>query len=279
MQKLVGNLRRAALWAATWSVFTLAGCSPPVEAVDSTTGGASGGGKTGGAAGIGGGKPPERPPESAGTGGGEPVGGSNGTAGVSGGGGSGAQDPDAGPSDLPADGGRSMPPTHGGVDAARTEMGTLIPTGLQIQYRCAMGSTNPMTSVGLMMTVKNTDPIPIDLTTFKLRYWLTTDNAAMFAVKCEQIQAGQALNCAGASVKLVPVDPPKPGADSYIEVSFSKGGIGYTASVPITLRLNATAPGFVLGNDYSCYSAPGTKADNDRITAYVDGQLIWGKEP
>jgi hypothetical protein len=130
-----------------------------------------------------------------------------------------------------------------------------------------------------MMTLKNDQPIPVDLKVFKFRYWITTDNAPMFAVRCEQVQAGLALNCASATVKLVPVDPPRPEADAYIEVGFSKGGIGYTASVPVTLRLNATAPGFIVGNDYSCYSPPGARGENERVTAYVDDQLIWGKEP
>jgi cellulose binding protein with CBM3 domain len=272
MQQRLDSPRRRPLRRVVWSALLLLGCSPAVESIGPAEVGGNGGGGTSGKGGPGL-APAPLPGGAAGgsAGGGLPgTGGDVGTVGSSNGA-AGAAPPDAGP--APADAGAAR-----SSDAGRTASGRLTPTGLRILYRCAKGG-GTTTSVGLMMTLKNDEPIPVDLKVFKLRYWITTDNAPMFAVRCEQVQAGQALDCASATVKLVPLDPPRSEADAYIEVGFSKGGIGYTASVPVTLRLNATAPGFVIGNDYSCYSPPGARGENDRVTAYVDGQLIWGKEP
>jgi hypothetical protein len=158
--------------------------------------------------------------------------------------------------------------------------GELLPTGVRVQYRCSDTNTGPATSVGLNFVVRNQAPVPVDLKTFTMRYWLTTDAAPALSARCETIQPGMVLMCTDVTIKIVPVDPPRAGADAYLEVSFAKGGIGFMGAITqLTLRLQANHPGFMQGNDYSFDASVTTLADYTKVTAYSGGVLLWGVEP
>jgi len=217
--------------------------------IDGGDAGPDGGAATGGAVGSSGGAP--------GSGSGGRSGGSGGRVGGSGG----------------------APGTGGGP--LMTDGGVLIPSGVHVQYRCTQAQAMNATSVGIDFAVQNMDPIPLDLTTFTLRYWLTLSGEAPVTVALEQIQPS-VIQKTDVKVSMKTVDPPRTGADTYIEVGFgpNAGGIGYMGQLSqITVRMQGNYPGFTQTNDYSFDSTVTSFKDYKKVTAYVDGTLIWGTEP
>jgi len=106
----------------------------------------------------------------------------------------------------------------------------------------------------------------------------------MQSVSCEQIQPDNLLSKANVLPTFHAVDPPRPMADSYIEIAFAPntGGVGWMGMIPqLDIRWNsmATNPGQMQSNDYSYGPTVTSYADYKKVTAYASGVLIWGTEP
>jgi Cellulose binding domain len=161
---------------------------------------------------------------------------------------------------------------------------TNLPTGVHVQYRCTE-CTSSSYSVGLHFGVKNMQPAPVVLSAFSIRYWFTAAPlpASALKVHCETIQPSNLLPCTDLVLKIVPVDPPRTGADSYIEMSFTAGSpqIGWMGAIPqLDVRFEtSTQPGLTQSDDYSFDPTITALADSMKVTAYADGNLVWGVEP
>jgi hypothetical protein len=169
--------------------------------------------------------------------------------------------------------------------------GALVPTGVHVQYQCNDTFTGAFSSVGLHFAISNSAPVPLDLSTFTIRYWFTADGIPLTSLKvsCEQIQPSALLTCAMVKVTMKAADPPAPpatmrmNADSYVEVGFTAdaGGIGWMGAIPqLDIRWQSSVnPGPMQGNDYSFGPTVTKYADYKKVTGYVNGTLIWGTEP
>ena len=112
-----------------------------------------------------------------------------------------------------------------------------------------------------------------------IRYWFTDEDATTPNV-VEQYYVP-----IPTKMKFSAVNPPRAGADTVLEISFSDqpdAGISWveTRGFNFAFHKNGYSSTYDQSNDYS-YDAKLTKAlgPNPKITAYVNGALAWGCEP
>jgi hypothetical protein len=112
-----------------------------------------------------------------------------------------------------------------------------------------------------------------------VRYWFT-DEQATTANVVEQYYVP-----IPTQMKFSPVNPPRAGADTVFEMSFSDqpdAAVSWveTRGFNFAFHKNGYSGTYDQSNDYS-YDAKLTKAlgPNPKITAYVNGVLAWGCEP
>jgi hypothetical protein len=131
-------------------------------------------------------------------------------------------------------------------------------------------------SIGPELKVNNTGSSSIDLRNLTLRYWFTRDSDGQLATACNYAQMG----CGPVTRRLVTVAPPRREADMYLEVGFTGGSleVGGTTG-PMQLQVIRTDGAvFDETNDYS-WGNHSNLMSWDRVTAYLNGSLIWGTEP
>jgi len=112
-----------------------------------------------------------------------------------------------------------------------------------------------------------------------IRYWFT-DEGASTANVVEQYYVP-----IPTQMKFSPVNPPRAGADTVLEISFSDSPDAAASWVEtrgfnFAFHKNGYSGTYDQSNDYS-YDAKLTKdlGPNPKITAYVNGVLAWGCEP
>jgi hypothetical protein len=155
----------------------------------------------------------------------------------------------------------SAPPSHTNLVAqSRTNDGGAASS--QIQY-------------GLRL--KNVGSQPVDLSTVKMRYWLTTDGSTALPVTACYYAA---FDCAKVQQHAVDLHGRRENADHYVEVAFTGGQLAAGAAAQLD-QLAIRDPGgaiYTQTNDHS-FLNQGSFTDNSHVTVYVDGKLAWGSEP
>jgi putative nucleotidyltransferase with HDIG domain len=143
---------------------------------------------------------------------------------------------------------------------------------VQVNYR----DVNPLPLTNQLMPeieVVNTGKAPLNLAGISVRYWFTADGNSALKYTCYYEAAGCGT-ITGSFVKTGGHD-----ADNYLLLQLS-GTLAPGASTGmIQQRINkADFSNFDQTNDYSYGPSMATQAWT-RITAYNNGQLIWGQEP
>lgn len=145
---------------------------------------------------------------------------------------------------------------------------------VQYENRAVVPTDNALVPTIKLVDVGNVD---IDLRRVTLRYWFTKDTVDQQLLGfCDYAQIG----CDKVSLGFVPVSPARPKADTYLEVKFTGGTMpaeGTTGGIQIRVH-KANYSNFDETNDYS-WGTNTTFEPNPRITAYLDGQLVWGTPP
>ncbi|WP_173317542.1 glycoside hydrolase family 48 protein [Streptomyces fulvorobeus] len=149
---------------------------------------------------------------------------------------------------------------------------------VKVQYKNNDSSAGD-SQIRMALRLQNAGSGPVDLSTVTLRYWFSAEaGASTFNTWCDYA----ALGSSNVRHKVVTASSPKPGADRYLEVSFT-GGAGSLAAGATTgeiqLRLNKSDwSNFNEADDYS-RSTTTAFADAPRIGAYIAGNLAWGTAP
>ncbi|GAA0383628.1 glycoside hydrolase family 9 protein [Paenibacillus motobuensis] len=149
---------------------------------------------------------------------------------------------------------------------------------LKLQYHA--NDTNPNDNqIRAQFRIVNTGSESIALSNVKLRYYYTIDGDKPQEFHCDYAYVGSG-NVNGNFVKM---SPAAPGADYYLELSFSSGAgvlAPGSSSGDIQVRFNKTDwSNYNESDDYSYDGTQQSYADWERATLYQNGTLIWGIEP
>jgi hypothetical protein len=151
-----------------------------------------------------------------------------------------------------------------------------IVTSVEVKYANLDGNDHDQ-GIKPGLRIENTGTTDIDLSHVTVRYWFTKDSGdGTFQGFCDYAEIG----CGEVRTSFGAVSPGRPGADSYLQVSFGGGKavIGGSTGV-LQLRFNKTDySNFDETDDYS-HGSNTTYAVTPKVTAYLDGTLIWGTEP
>jgi len=126
------------------------------------------------------------------------------------------------------------------------------------------------------LKLRNTGTVPVDLSRIKLRYWFTAEPPKPMQGFCDYAEVG----CPKISVGFGDVQPARPGADTYLEVSFSGGTLQVGGSTgQIQLRIHGANYGLFDERDDYSRGTNTSFASTMKVAAYLDGNLVWGTPP
>jgi hypothetical protein len=153
------------------------------------------------------------------------------------------------------------------------------------------GSTG---QISFDLRIDNKTPKTVDMSTVTLRYWYQDEGLGTAVVlAANYVSIGYSNTNLGkvTAAKSVVVSPSSPGADHYLELSFSGTlavqGDKTTSGQPtmndqfniqVSLHTANYAGAVDVANDYS-YDGGATGAYEKKITLYGNGKLISGVEP
>lgn len=154
------------------------------------------------------------------------------------------------------------------------------PTRLAVQFR--QERVDSPGGIAFAFRIANDGPEEIDLSRFELRYWLRAgqgaDSSQPVSVEASEPVGGR------VSADLVPASAGD--QDHYIRVRFTPetGSVErYGASARVAVRLSTSGwPSHSDLGDHSFAGFPsrlGGFEEWDRVTLYLDGDLVWGREP
>lgn len=153
-----------------------------------------------------------------------------------------------------------------------------VPTG-DLTIQAFNGNTGASTNgISPKFKVINNGDSAIELSDLKLRYYYTVDGDKTQTFWCDWSSIGNA-NVTGNFVKLA---APVNGADYALEIGFtsSAGTLTSGQSIEIQTRFSKSDwSNYNQANDYSFKASSSQFADNEQVTGYMNGQLVWGIEP
>jgi CSLREA domain-containing protein len=149
---------------------------------------------------------------------------------------------------------------------------------LSVQYVAEARDTQTA-SIRPQFRIVNLGSNPVPLSELRLRYYFTRDSARPLTFTCVVAQVG----CGSLSATFVTVNPIQPGADAYLEVSFTAAAGSIEpggSSGPVQIQVGKSdASLFNQSNDYSFDGSQAAFVDAPHVTLYRNGVLVWGVEP
>jgi len=147
---------------------------------------------------------------------------------------------------------------------------------LQVMYFNG-NSLTAANTINPMFKLTNKGNTDINLSDVKIRYYFTVDSDVRQTFWCDWCTAGTS-NVYGSFNKLSSAIS---NADHYLEVGFSReaGSIKPGKSIEVQTRFSKDNwTDYSQSNDYSFNPSKGYTLSN-KITIYLNGKLIFGKEP
>lgn len=154
-----------------------------------------------------------------------------------------------------------------------------IPNTGDLTIQAYNGNTSTSTNgISPKFKIINNGTSAIQLSNVKLRYYYTIDGDKAQNFWCDWSSIG------GANVtsNFVQLSTTATGADYYVEIGFtsSAGSLNAGQSAEVQARFSKTDwSNYNQANDYSFTSSGSQFANNNHVTGYMNGQLVWGVEP
>lgn len=157
---------------------------------------------------------------------------------------------------------------------------TGAPSDITVLYQC--GATDAKSgSIRFTLDVRNDDTKPVSLEDIKIRYYYTRDDGKWQSFNCYYAVCG-CENIWGNMVR-IPLSVAYDGADFYSEINFGSGaGVLQPEETSGQIQITLTKYDNSSYNQADDYSFDGTMTSygvNENITAYVNGNLVFGTEP
>lgn len=147
---------------------------------------------------------------------------------------------------------------------------------LVVQYKAADNNDND-NQIKPHLNIKNTGTTALNLSQVKVRYYFTKDGNQSLNAFIDWAQIGS------SNIQAIFGNASGTNADTYLELSFGSGAgtLAPGASTgDIQLRLaKSDWTNFNKTNDYSYDATKTAFTDWNKVTAYVNGTLVWGIEP
>jgi len=139
------------------------------------------------------------------------------------------------------------------------------------------GNSNPSSNqIQPALKLTNTGSTAISLSDVTIRYWYTSDTTQAQVFTCDYVTIG----CKNTVGKIVMMQPARPGADTYLEISFTGGTLPANASVEIKVRVHKSDwSNYNQSSDYSFVPDASSYIPAQRIGLYYKGTLMSGSEP
>ena len=140
-------------------------------------------------------------------------------------------------------------------------------------------------SINPQFKVTNGGSSAVDLSKLTLRYYYTVDTDKDQTFWCDHaavMGSDGSYNGITANVKgtFVKMSNKSNNADTYLEISFSGGSLPAGAYLQIQGRFAKNDwTDYTQSNDYSFRSNATSFSPWDKVTAYLNGSLVWGVEP
>jgi endoglucanase len=160
------------------------------------------------------------------------------------------------------------------------------PTHLKLQFR-QESVADPSTEVSFSFAIWNDGPNTLDLSRFEVRYWLnpTSPSDSSPFGSSPQVKL-QSKTIHDGLVLADFVDVNQGGHARYLRLRYDTraGAVGhYQGGDIVTVSFSSSGwPNHVPTADYSYMGTPRPDqkmSDWDRATLYLDGKLVWGREP
>ena len=171
-----------------------------------------------------------------------------------------------------------------GTTATTARQGTTTPAptatvagqvSLSLDYQNGnQNATANQLQISLKLT--NTGSSTIDLTPVTIRYWYTADGSQPQEFACDYAT----IDCSYVQSRFVKLNPPRPTADTYLEISFTGATLQAGASTEIKMRVHKSDwSNYNQSNDYSFMPGASNYSPAQRIGLYYNGTLISGSQP
>lgn len=142
-------------------------------------------------------------------------------------------------------------------------------------FNATQGTSN---SIMPRFRIYNTGSAPIALSDVKLRYYYTENGTGSQNIWCDWSSVGSG-NVTGT---FITPSLAAAGADTILEIGFAPGAgsLAPGASIEVQTRFaKVDWSNYTQSDDYSFDPTDNSYADWSKVTAYVNGTLVWGSEP
>jgi trimeric autotransporter adhesin len=156
-----------------------------------------------------------------------------------------------------------------------------------IKVQLVNGTTSAASNtIAPKFKVVNTGSSPINLANFTLRYYYTVDSEKQQNFWCDSSGMMSGANyidvTKNVTGKFVTMSTTAQDTDFYLEVGFSSntGNLVAGSSLEVQTRITRSDwSNYDQSNDYSFNSSASNYVDWEKVTAYMNGTLVWGNEP
>ncbi|MGB8451621.1 MAG: cohesin domain-containing protein [Anaerocolumna sp.] len=156
-----------------------------------------------------------------------------------------------------------------------------------IKVQLVNGTTSAASNtIAPKFKVVNTGSSPINLANLTLRYYYTVDSEKEQNFWCDSsgMMSGSDYIDVTKNVtgKFVKMSTTAQGTDNYLEVGFSSstGNLVAGSSLEVQTRITRSDwSNYDQSDDYSFNSSASNYVDWEKVTAYMNGTLVWGNEP
>lgn len=153
-----------------------------------------------------------------------------------------------------------------------------VPAG-NLTIQAFNGNTSASTNgISAKFKVVNSGNSAVQLSDVKLRYYYTIDGEKDQSSWIDWSSVGSA----NVTSRFVKLDTPANGAEYALEIGFasSAGTLNPGQSAEIQTRFSKTDwSNYNQANDYSFKASASQFVNNEQVTGYMNGQLVWGIEP